>query len=122
MAVEYRSQPGRLEATVTALLRFVREHPAAARFWLRMTGYFREEIGEPGHLTRIHQSYLQRVATLISGETSAELSAHDLLMAQMVDALGWAQINAQMQLSEPLLDIRQLVKAIKSAMSPVLVS
>jgi len=118
MAVDCRSQSARLEATVGALLQFMREKPAATRFWLRMAGYFPDEIGEPGHLTRIHQSYVQRIATLITGKTIANLCEHDLLIAQLVDTLGWAQINAELQLGEPLLDNRRLVKAIKAAMAP----
>jgi len=119
MAVGHRAQSARLESTVNALLQFMREKPAATRFWLRIAGYFTDEIGEPGHLTRIHQSYVQKIATLITGKTIADLSEQDLLMAQLVDTIGWAQINAELQLGEPLLDVKRLVKAIKAAASPV---
>ena len=119
MAVEHRSQSARLESTVNALLQFRQEQSAATRFWLRMAGYFPDEIGEPGHLARIHQAYVQQIATLVTGKTVSDLGEHDLLMAQLVDTMGWAQINAELQLGEPLLDVKRLVKAIKAAAAPV---
>lgn len=113
-----RSKGARLEATAHALLDFMYTSPSAARFWLRMASYFPDEIGEPGHLMRIHQAYVRQIATLISGNTERNLSDHDMLTAQLVDSMGWAVINAEFQTGKALLDSKRLVKAIKAMLVP----
>ena len=69
----------RTEAVIGALLEFARTSPAAARFWLRMSSFFPDEIGEPGHLARIREVYIQQLAAAISGRIPEKLTARDLL-------------------------------------------
>ncbi|MFQ6024373.1 MAG: TetR/AcrR family transcriptional regulator [Acidiferrobacterales bacterium] len=106
----------RLDMATREFVSFVHHAPAAARFWLRMSSYFPDEIGEPGHLTRIRQEYLQQLGALIVGKTVADLSANDVQIALVVDTLCWAVVGAEIQQGEPLVDAQTLVRTVRAAM------
>lgn len=116
-AAACRSETARLTAAVTALLSFARQAPPTARFWLRMSSFFPDEIGEPGHLTRIRQAYLQQLAAMITGRTTAEIDDQGLRSALVIDTLGWAVIGTEIHDGEPLLDDERLIKSILAALA-----
>lgn len=116
--IESRSQEERIVAAARELLSFCAQAPATARFWLRMSSYFPDEIGEPGHLARIRQEYIQQLAAAIAGKTVTKLGTSDVQIATIVDALGWAMVGAEMHGGEPLLDEQGLVTAIRGALPP----
>jgi len=115
-AIDRRSEAARLGATVGALLDFATAAPSATRFWFRMSGFLPDEIGEPGHLTRIRQSYLQQLAALISGRRVANLTDRDLRIALLVDTLGWAAISAELHDGTVALDSKALLKSIRASL------
>jgi AcrR family transcriptional regulator len=116
--IDCREKGDRIDFVTRAFIAFVGEASAAARFWIRMSGYFPDEIGEPGHLMRIRQEYTQQLAALIAGKTVSRLSARDLRVATLVDAICWAAISAEIQQGEPLLDARALIGVVRAALSP----
>ncbi len=115
---ERRSQPVRLEASVSALFEFARHSSAASRFWLRMAGFFPDEIGEPGHLLRLRSAYLRELGAVLRGIPPDELAPQDLEFARLVDAMGWAAISTEVQQGRPLVSPQQLVKMIRAASVP----
>lgn len=116
-ASECKSETARLTATVAALLSFARQAPAAARFWLRMSGFFPDEIGEPGHLTHLRQAYLQQLGAVITGPTAATTGEQGLRQALIVDTLAWAAVSAEIRDGAPLLEEERLVKSILAALA-----
>ena len=116
-AIDRRSASARLAATVAALQSFAHDLPSATRFWLRMSSYLPDEIGKPGHLTRIRQSYLQELAAVIAGCSVADLADKDLGIALIVDTFGWAVVGAELHDGAPPLDEKSLLKSIRAALS-----
>ena len=114
--IDCGDQSARINMAIREFMSFVQRAPATARFWLRMSSYFSDEIGEPGHLSRIRQEYLQQLATLIAGKTVADLSANDVQIALVVDTLCWAVVGAEVQQGEPLLDAQTLVQTVRAAL------
>lgn len=114
--IDCGEQSARIEVATLEFLSFVHRTPAAARFWLRMSSYFPDEIGEPGHLTRIRHEYLQQLGALIAGKTVADLSANDVQIAHVIDALCWAVVGAEVQQGEPLLDEQTLIRTVRAAL------
>ena len=114
--IESGSQSERIDTAIQEFLSFVRRAPAAARFWIRMSSYFPDEIGQPGHLARIRQEYVQQLAALMAGEKVAELTSDDVQIALIVDALCWAVVGAEVQRGEPLLDVQTLVETVHAAL------
>lgn len=114
--IDCSEQSARIDMATREFMSFVHQAPAAARFWLRMSSYFPDEIGEPGHLTRIRQEYLQQLGALIAGKTVADLSADDVQIALVVDTLCWAVVGAEVQQGEPLLDAQTLVQTVRAAL------
>lgn len=111
-----REQSARIDIITREFMAFVRREPAAARFWIRMSAYFPDEIGEPGHLTRIRQEYYKQLASLITAKTTSRLGARDVRAATMVDSLCWAVINTSVQHGSSPVDIQLLVNAVHAAL------
>jgi AcrR family transcriptional regulator len=114
--IDCGEQSSRIEIATREFVSFVHNATAATRFWLRMSSYFPDEIGEPGRLVRIRQEYLQQLAALIVGKTVADLSADDVQTALVVDTLCWAVAGAEIQQGEPLLDAQTLVQTVRAAL------
>lgn len=114
-AVDCRSQAARLEAAVAQFESFARHSPAATRFWIRMSSCFPDEVGQPGHLSRIRQDYIEKLAIIVTRKTPETLASRDTRIALVLDSLCWAIVSAEVQMAEPLFDTRGLVKAIQAA-------
>jgi len=115
--VSCRSHSARINAAVPEFASFAKSAPAAARFWVRMSSYFADEIGEPGHLARIRQEYIEQLAALIARKPVAALTSHDLHVALVVDTVCWAVAGAEVRKGEPVLDAEKLVKAVRAALA-----
>lgn len=114
--VECRSRSARVEATVRQFGRLADGAPAATRFWIRMSSYFPDEVGEPGHLTRIHQAYVQQLAAIVAGRSFEQLTPDDVRAALMVDAICWAAIRTSISTGEPLCNEETVVRMVASAL------
>lgn len=110
------SRSERVDIAIQELMSFAQRAPAAARFWIRMSSYFLDEIGQPGHLACIRQEYVQQLAALMAGESVAELTSDDTQIALIADALGWSVVGAEVQRGEPILDAQTLINAIRAAL------
>lgn len=110
-----RSAATRVEATVRQFASLGKEFPASARFWIRMSSYFPDEVGEPGHLTRIHQEYVQQLAGILAGRTFEQLTPNDVRTALVVNSLCWAIINTSLSTDEPLCDEATMVRIVATA-------
>lgn len=116
--IDCGDRAARVDIITREFMSFAHGTPAAARFWIRMSGYFSDEIGEPGHLTRIRQEYAQQLAALIAGKTVSRLTARDSRTATLVDTLCWAAISIEVQQGEPLFDAQALMKTVRAALPP----
>ncbi len=116
-AIDRRSASARIDAAAREFLSFSRQSPATVRFWLRMSSYFPDEIGEPEHLSRIRQEYLQQLACVIVGKTVSALRPRDLQTAVLIDAISWAVINAELHSGGPVLNESRLVKVIRAMLA-----
>lgn len=113
--MECRSQSARVEATVRQFARLPGNSPGAARFWIRMSSYFPDEVGEPGHLARIQQEYVQQLAANLAGQTFEGLTPGDVRAALLADSICWAVINTSVTTGESLCDEKTLVHIVASA-------
>ncbi len=113
--LECRSAAARVEAAVRQFAALAQESPASARFWIRMSSYFPDEVGEPGHLTRIHQEYVQQLAAILAGGTFEQLKPEDVRSALLADSICWAVINTSVSTDEPLCENETLVRIVASA-------
>ena len=113
--LECRSRTGRLEATVKQYAAAADETPAAVRFWIRMSSYLPDEVGEPGHLTRIQQEFVQQLAGVLAGRTLDKLTPEDVRSALLGDSVCWAIVKTSVSTGEPLCDNETFVKIVSSA-------
>ncbi len=113
--LECRSRTNRIEATVRQYAKVSRETPATARFWIRMSSYFPDEVGEPGHLARIHQEFVQQLAGILAGRTFEQLTPEDVRNALLADSICWAIVHTSLSTSEPLCDDETFVRIVASA-------
>jgi AcrR family transcriptional regulator len=110
----------RLQAAIREYARTATTSPATVRFWLRMSGYFADEIGQPGELTRLHQEYLEQLAATIGDVKLEEITPRDLEVATLVDACSWAIISRAIQLGSPLPDEALFIEVVRGAVQPYL--
>ncbi len=113
--VECRSRNARIEEAIRQFDALATENPAAARFWIRMSSYFPDEVGEPGHLTRIHQEYVQQLAAIFAGRTIDQLGPDDVRSALLADSICWSVTNTSVTTGEPLCSVDVLVRIVASA-------
>ncbi len=113
--LESRSATARVEAAVRKFSSLPTESPASARFWIRMSSYFPDEVGEPGHLTRIHQEYIQQLAGVLAGRAFEQLTPSDVRVALIVDSVCWAIVNTSLSADEQLCDEGTFVRIVASA-------
>lgn len=109
------SLTARIEATVRRFTVFVRGSPSATRFWIRMSSCFRDEVGEPGHLTRIHDEYVQQLAAILAGRDAEELAPDDLVMALLVHSVCWGVTQTSLSAEQPICDDETLLRIVNSA-------
>ena len=105
----------RVEAAVRQFAALAQQSPASARFWIRMSSYFPDEIGEPGHLTRIHQEYVQQLAGILAGRAFEQLTPNDVRSALVVNSVCWAIVNTSLSTGELLCDEATFVRLVTSA-------
>ena len=118
-AVSARPAEGeaRLTSIVTGLLGFATAAPAAARFWLRMSSYYADEVGLPGDLTRVREQYIFELAALVAEKNENEIDSADLQRATVVDALCWAAVAAAAQAEQSVLTDSAVVAAVGAALN-----
>lgn len=114
-ALDCRSQAARVEAAVEQFESFAQHSSAATRFWIRMSSYFPDEVGQPGHLSRIRHEYIKQLAAIVTRKTPEELTSCDTRRALVLDSLCWAIVSAEAQTGEILFDTQCLVKAAQAA-------
>ena len=117
--LECRSRTARIEATVGQFALLANDNPAAARFWIRMSSYFPDEVGEPGHVTRIYQEYVQQLAAVFAGRTIDQLRPDDVRSAMLADSICWAVANTSATTDEALCDAGMLVRIVSSAITTI---
>jgi AcrR family transcriptional regulator len=92
-----------------------RDNPRAARFWLRVSGYLFDEIGQPGRLGHLRHQFLQQLAALLAGAAIEEVSERDLELAGVLDACGWGLISQAGQLGHPPPDQERFARIVAGA-------
>jgi len=110
-----RSRKARLESAVAHYHGMLDESSRECRFWLRMSSYFGDELGQPGKMSRSRQEYLQLLAALLCGVTLSEVGPREIQLATVVDGVCWGLISQSVQLGAPPLDRESFVKAVTSA-------
>jgi AcrR family transcriptional regulator len=115
-----RSDRERLDAAIGQYARTATASPATARFWLRMSGYFSDEIGQPGELSRLRQQYLEQLAATIGDIKLQHVAARDLELASLVDACSWAIIWRAIQSGNPVPDEAVLIEIVHGAVGTFL--
>lgn len=110
----------RLAAAVGQYARTAADSPPTARFWLRMSGYFSDEIGQPGELTRLRREFLRRLAADIAGVSIEQLGPGHMRLATVADACCWGMISGCIQLGAPALEADLLVQTVAGAVEPFL--
>ena len=114
--LECRSRTSRIEATVKQYANVAHETPAAVRFWIRMSSYFPDEVGEPEHLARIHQDFVQQLAGILAGRTFDQLTPEDVRSALLADSICWAMVKTSVSTGEPLCDDETFARIVASAL------
>lgn len=115
-----RSRRARMEAAVRHYQSMIAEAPRECRFWLRMSSYFGDEIGQPGQMSRLRQEYLQHLAALIGGVTMEEVDTREVQIATAVDGACWGLISQSVQLGVSTLDEERFIRAVTSALRSLL--
>lgn len=110
----------RLEAAIREYTRTATSSPATARFRLRMSGYFADEIGRPGELIRLRQEYHEQLAATISDARIDEVEPRDLRVSMAVDACCWGLVSHAIQTGSPLPDEDLFVETVRGAVEPYL--
>ena len=110
-----RSRGARIEEAVRHYHSMIGEAPCECRFWLRMSSYFGDEIGQPGQMSRLRQEYLQQLAALIGGVTMESVDTREIQIATIVDGASWGLISQAIQLGVTALDEDSFIKAVTTA-------
>lgn len=105
----------RVETVIRQFAILAQANPQTTRFWIRMMSYFPDEVGEPGHLTRIHQEYIDQLTGIFAGGNPGQPTPDDLRAAIIVNAISWAMINLGLSLDELLFDEETVVRLTTSA-------
>jgi len=111
-----RSRRSRVEGVATHYHAMLVDAPRECRFWLRMSSYFGDEIGQPGQMSLLRQEYLQQLAALIEGVSMEEVDAAGIGVATLVDGTSWGLISQAVQLGAEALDQSTFVKAVQGAL------
>lgn len=84
-AANGRSQSARIESLVQQYITTAETAPAAARFWIRMSSYFSDEVGEPGHLERLQRSFGRRLSAILNRRAVDDITDDECRAALLVD-------------------------------------
>jgi AcrR family transcriptional regulator len=114
-----RSDAARVEAAVRQITGLATASPAYVRFWIRVSSFLPDEIGEPGHLRRINQQYVRQLAALLFDRAAAQLKASDVRAAQVVHSLCWAILSTTASTGEVLCDQTTMGRMVASAVRTV---
>jgi AcrR family transcriptional regulator len=108
----------RLEAAIREYARIATASPATARFWLRMSGFYADEIGQTGELTRLRREYLEQLAAMIADVKPQAVTARDLEVAALADACSWAIISHAIQVGDHPPDEALFTEIVCAAVRP----
>jgi hypothetical protein len=90
----------------------ISEAPCECRFWLRMSGYFGDDIGQPEQINRLRQEYLQHLAALVAGVKMEEVNTRETQIAIIVNSACWGLISQAIRLGVTALDEDSFIKAV----------
>lgn len=93
-----KARKTRIERAVEGYLRMAGDKPEAARFWIRMSGYFADEVGQPGQLTRVREEFLEQLAGLIAAVPKEQITPEQRTIAQVLDACCGGLVAQMIQL------------------------
>jgi len=113
-ARDARSRAARLRGVVSQFATYPSVSPAAARYWVRMSSYFPDEVGEPGCLSLIHRQYIEQLAAIIAGCAVESISRENVRTAMLLDAICWAVLRMTMTTGEPFVDNDTMVRMISA--------
>jgi len=110
-----RSRRARIEGAIHHYQSMIEDSPRECRFWLRMSSYFGDEIGQPGQMSRLRQEYLQQLAALLGRVTLDNVGTREIEIATVVDGACWGLISQAIQVGVSALDERRFVNVVTSA-------
>lgn len=110
-----RSRRARIEGAVRHYHGMISGAPRECRFWLRMSSYFGDEIGQPGQMSRLRQEYLQQLAAQVGGVTMEAVDTAEVRVATILDGACWGLISQTVQLGVAALDEGAFVRAVTAA-------
>lgn len=87
----------RTRAAANQYIVFAAANPSAARFLLRMSGYFPDEIGAPCELVRVRTEYRQRLAAALHRPANRSPGEADASTAAILDSCCWGLIGSALQ-------------------------
>lgn len=105
----------RIEAAARYYRGMLADAPRRCRYWLRMSSYFGDEIGQPGEMSRRRQEYLRQLAALLGDVRAEDVEPADLRAASTLDGASWGLICQTLQLGVVEPDEERFVRAITSA-------
>lgn len=114
--LDCRSRAARGEAVVKRYALIARQNPAAFRFWIRMSSYFPDEVGQPGRLVGIHEALVRELAAVLTGRAEEVLTEDDLRSARLTDAICWALARSAFATREPLCDDETAARVVATAL------
>lgn len=91
--------------------------PQTTRFWIRMMSYFPDEVGEPGHLTRIHHEYVEQLAGIFASGNPGQPTPNDIRTVVIVNSICWAMINSSLSIDNLLFDEEMVARLTTSAIN-----
>lgn len=112
------SRRARIEAAAAYHYQQVSRAPRECRFWIRMSSYFGDEIGQPGQMGHLRLAYLRLLGEQLLGGAPDEVDTHAMHMALIVDATCWGLISHAIQPEIAALDEESFVKTVTSAVRP----
>lgn len=110
-----RARRARIDAAVACHHRLLAAAPRECRFWLRMSSYFGDEIGQPGQMSRLRRDYLRSLAALLAGGRTEDEGGTTLQSATVLDATCWGLISHSVQHGAPALTQDELARAVAGA-------
>ena len=105
----------RIRAAVQHYIGFSTTNPAAARFLIRMSGYFPGEIGPPGELVTVRTTYRERLAAIL-GSANSKSTDSNLQWACALDACCWGLIGDSLLVDAPLPDGNVAAKLVEAGL------
>lgn len=111
-----RSVTARAEAMARQVLHSTIRRPSASRFLSRMLAYFSDEIGEPGQLVEVRNTYLKGLAAMLKGLEVDAVTERDLRAAVVFEACCSGLIRHASQTDGPLPEEKTFVRITSAAL------